>query len=1139
MGVVFHARDEQDGGDVAVKLLSGASPDDARRFLREGKILAALDHPSIVRYVAHGQSADGQLYLVMEWLEGEDLAHRLARGPLSVEDTIVLGARVADALSGAHAEGIVHRDVKPSNILICDWDRRDVRVVDFGIARGAFTSHALTRSGALLGTPSYMAPEQASSAPVGPFTDLFALGCVLFECLTGTPAFSGDTVMAVLAKVLFADAPAVSALRHGVPPALEEIITGLLAKDPERRPEDATRVASGLRSIGSEQTPVAPASRTIGELERRVVSVVVGASPLSATADTELSAPDDPLASLDPGSGAQVRVLPDGSVVSLFRGAVAADEAVKAVRYALRLRGMRPELAFAVTTGRAVTGASLPAGDAIDRAVDLVGGAASGLVLLDEATAELVAEQVHVVEGEGGREARMVCSESGGSQRLVLGKRTSFVGRRRELAFLRATLEDCEEHGVARAVLVTAPAGLGKSRLRRELLSGLQDGPWLGRAWVARADGSVEPGPLELIASLVRSAAEGSPASGAPDQPDLVAHLAEILGSEQRDLVSTFLAELAGFEPPVGSHPGLAAARADPTLMAAQVTSALDAWLGAETRLGPVLLVLEDIHWADAESMEVVDRWLSQLCERPLMVVGLARPELWERFGELWRSHDVSEIKLPPLGRRACERLVRQVVSEVDVSDLGELVGACEGNPLLLEELLRARAAGATARPQLAALIETRLAKLPSEHRRVLRAASIIGERFSVEGLARIAQAGAEMVERVLEGAASEELLVRSAGGMGELDGIWAFRHAVVRDVAYAMLPADDRTAGHRAVADWLRERGGTHDLAAVADHLERAATDDAERLEAVRAWITAVEQSDVVGAMRMLPRARGLLDQSDESSSRDRIELKLLEHEFVVLSRVDHDATRRLVERWLELARRLDALADLAEALSSCATVDARAGKLEKAREAIQEADAIAGGLESSRRRASVAKAAGIVAYYEGDLEGALERWLAALPWAQEASAGREITVTTHNIADIQMRLGRTDDARRYLERSEWARGVHGIGSTLGFETSNRRLRLFLEVLEGDRAALAEIEELAELEEGRQNRWNQLESLLFLGLARGWAGDDAAARFTLEKLESLSAELGHHRLADEARQAMDALDRGERPWFRGGVRPA
>jgi serine/threonine protein kinase len=179
----------------------------------------------------------------MEWLEGEDLATRLRRGPLGVEESQRLVTRAAEALGVAHSRGIVHRDIKPSNLfLTADGD---IKVIDFGIARTATVALDMTRTGMILGTPGYLAPEQArrGARALDARADVFALGCVLFECLTGQPAFSGDNPLAILSRVLLEEVPAVSTLRADVPPALDVLLSQMLDKDPDNRPPNGAEVA--------------------------------------------------------------------------------------------------------------------------------------------------------------------------------------------------------------------------------------------------------------------------------------------------------------------------------------------------------------------------------------------------------------------------------------------------------------------------------------------------------------------------------------------------------------------------------------------------------------------------------------------------------------------------------------------------------------------------------------------------------------------------------------------------------------------------------------------------------------------------------------------------------------------------------
>ena len=200
MGEVFRARDRASGEQVAVKIISGTQAHHAARFAREVEVLAELSHPGIVRHIFHSETPAGELFLVMEWLDGEDLKARLERAPLTMSEAVTLATRVAEALGAAHARGIVHRDLKPSNLFLPGGQIEQVKVLDFGIAHREGRTQ-LTRTGTMLGTPEYMAPEQARSAgSIDPRVDVFALGCVLFQCLTGTLAFGGDSTAAILAK---------------------------------------------------------------------------------------------------------------------------------------------------------------------------------------------------------------------------------------------------------------------------------------------------------------------------------------------------------------------------------------------------------------------------------------------------------------------------------------------------------------------------------------------------------------------------------------------------------------------------------------------------------------------------------------------------------------------------------------------------------------------------------------------------------------------------------------------------------------------------------------------------------------------------------------------------------------------------
>src|SRR5690242_2956832 len=208
MGVVYRARDRETNAMVALKLVRQQEIESVDRFSEEIELLARLEHPHIVGYVTHGVSEEGLPYLVMPWLEGLDLQRRLESGKLGVTEALILARRIADALAYLHERGLIHRDLKPSNVFLVNDSFETVKVLDFGIARATMPTRQMTISGVLIGTPGYMAPEQArGDRELTPAVDVFALGCVLFECLAGKPLFSGKHMMAVLAKVLFEEPP--------------------------------------------------------------------------------------------------------------------------------------------------------------------------------------------------------------------------------------------------------------------------------------------------------------------------------------------------------------------------------------------------------------------------------------------------------------------------------------------------------------------------------------------------------------------------------------------------------------------------------------------------------------------------------------------------------------------------------------------------------------------------------------------------------------------------------------------------------------------------------------------------------------------------------------------------------------------
>jgi len=257
-GIVYRATHEVVGREVAIKFLIPELAVDATnrsRFLREAKAANRIDHEHIIDITDYGETDDGLVYLVMELLEGRSLAQEIAAGPLGVRRAVDITIQCASALARAHELDVVHRDIKPDNVFLVDGtSRRDfAKVLDFGLAQMKGELR-LTATGAVFGTPEYMAPEQGRGAPLTGLADLYGIGCVLFEMVSGRLPFTGSTPDLILKHMREAP-PMLSRVADGVPPLLEQVVNKLLEKDPKRRHRDAHHLLEDLRKIESMLPP--------------------------------------------------------------------------------------------------------------------------------------------------------------------------------------------------------------------------------------------------------------------------------------------------------------------------------------------------------------------------------------------------------------------------------------------------------------------------------------------------------------------------------------------------------------------------------------------------------------------------------------------------------------------------------------------------------------------------------------------------------------------------------------------------------------------------------------------------------------------------------------------------------------------
>ncbi len=555
--------------------------------------------------------------------------------------------------------------------------------------------------------------------------------------------------------------------------------------------------------------------------------------------------------------GARVHPLPDGSVVvSLPEQESATDQAARAARCALAMRSALPDVEFEVSTGQGRFSAWSAVGEVIDNGMRLLRGTPPGSIRLDDVAAGMLGARFEV-RRDGTAPYLRAERDSIGVERQLLGKATPFVGRGREMSMLTNLYAGTVAESAATPVLVIGSAGVGKSRLRQELVEWVQRQPERAEILFGGVDSVGAGSPFAMLARAIRRAAgivDGEPLEARREK--LAARVARHVDREARDRITEFLGEIADVrfaETGEGASEALRTARANPQLMGDGMRRAFEDWLMAECAAHPVLLVLEDLHWGDLGTVSFLDSALRNLHDQPFMVLALARPEVEERFPEIWPARHRQTVRLGPLSPRASEKLVRQALGAIGDELLARLVERADGNAFYLEELIRATAAGrADALPDsVLAMVQARLDAEGPDGKRVLRAAAIFGERFTRAGLAALlgGEAGIEDVSDALERLAAHELVTRASTPALAGDVELVFAHALIREAAYAMLTDEDRLLGHRLAGNWL-EQAGSADAIVLAEHFRRGAEPSRAARWYERAAAQSLSGNDLVAAI-------------------------------------------------------------------------------------------------------------------------------------------------------------------------------------------------------------------------------------------------------------------------------------------------
>ncbi|MEO7327052.1 MAG: protein kinase, partial [Minicystis sp.] len=947
-GAVYKGVDAETGATVAVKRLHDflCEPLMLERFEREARMLASLHTPHVVRYVAHGRDERDRPYLVLEWLEGEDLGQWRKGRSRTLKQAVELVRQAALGLAALHDAGIVHRDIKPGNFFLTG-DRREPTVVliDLGIAR-TYADPALTAVGFLLGTPAYMSPEQARGQQrLTARSDLFSLGVVLFELCTGKKPYRAEDMASLAMKIALQSPPRLRDELPSVGRELDDLVATAMARAPEDRFASACELADALGrlSTGDDVLPSSSRSLALGVSDesgrRRLIVSESGASPsrgLSLSAIREQRVVTVLFARVEPSTGEGTALLSFHEVVKRFGGTfhdllgprrvavfsghgLPGDEAARAARAALAA-GAIQGLRLSLVTGQVVADDGSLSGGVLSRGLRELERARDD-VRLDEPTARLLEGRFTIDGPRGERLLRPAESpeDFGGT---LLGQAMPFVGRDRELQALLALHEQCVAEPVARAVLLIGPAGGGKSRLRHELLLRLAQGPTPPVLLLGRGDPLGHGSPFGMLAGAIRGLAglrDGEPFEHQRNK--LSARFARALQGPALDRACAFLGELCRVPFPEDRAKGLAEARHTPMLMHDAMRGAFEEWITAECARGPVLISFDDLQWGDLPSVKFIDTLLQALRDQPLFVLGVGRPEVHAQLPGLWAGRDVEEMRLGALTRKAAEKLVRHALGpEVSAQALELAVERAGGNPFFLEELIRALAEGATETlPEtVLGMVQARLDTLGAPAKRLLRAASLFGQTFWLGGVeALLGDPGrAPGVTAMLDQLIEAEILVqrRSASLPGETE--YAFVHTIVREAAHALLPDDERAAGHRLAGAWLVSRGFS-DAAVLAEHFARAG--DAKQASAwcARAAAQALEGNDLGAALEHAERGLAAASSDEAIGALRLMQAEALRFRGELASAEERagEALARLAagsELWLRASAELSAAAGL-----------------------------------------------------------------------------------------------------------------------------------------------------------------------------------------------------------------------------------
>lgn len=842
MGTVYLGLDPQLGRQVALKILpdeTARNPAARERFLREARAVAALNHPSICAIYSIEEEKD-LLFLVLEYVRGQTFQDLIIEAPPGwpPEPAVAAGyiLQVAEALQVAHEAGIIHRDIKSSNLMRTVEDR--VKVLDFGLAKVTGASR-LTGDDSQLGTPAYASPEQILGDSIDERSDLWSVGVVFYEILTGHLPFSGDNDASLVHALINERPRSVRALRPVVPTAVAHVIETLLSKSPDRRYASARALIDQLRPLAL--LPAKMDAATIPDQQNRIHALLGTAERRSITflhielmAVTSGQDPEDFQAALESNREICSKIVErhEGNIQhwvgntasALFGYPEARENAARlAVASGLALAGAfgRGQLGFNIRAGVAtaptvveVGGVDAISSEGFEVASSLARRAGACEILIAETTERLVegyfafGEEGKLSVGQRRLRFRPVLQASSARSRfqaIPKSALTRLTGRDHELQLLLRQWERALE-GETHFTLVGGEPGLGKSRLVYELKQHVARNSAAAMAECLCAKQYANSALYPVIDCLERIWFEADERAMTPDEKQRVIEgtLAE-LGFALDETVPLF-AQLLNV--PAPSYPAM---EITPERQRSLTLQALVSVVMERASRQPLLLVVEDLQWADPTTLELLGMLAAQEPTVPLLALYTHRPEFvpqWSMAGH------VSSISLNRLTHAESLALVTTATysTALDVSTMEQIAKNSDGVPLFLEEMTKtvveygAEASQGTKLPVPGNLRDSFIARLDrlGAARNIVRIASVLGRQFPQTLLAAVSGLTEQRLQESLDRLVNAEVFyVRGSGPRRT----YTFKHALLQNAAYDSLLKKARVELHRQVAELLVNR--------------------------------------------------------------------------------------------------------------------------------------------------------------------------------------------------------------------------------------------------------------------------------------------------------------------------------------------